>query len=97
MVGPGNWPFTAMTVFSWQSRVTFVSFICKICHSPYLPSNGEAEAGGEGAAGGPAEEAEEGCERAGVAVEEEGVLSLQVQEAAAAARLRHGSTDPWVA
>ena len=59
-------------------------------------SDGEAEAGGEGAAGGPAEEAEEGCERAGVAVEEEGVLSLQVQEAAAA-RLRHGSTDPWVA
>jgi len=89
--------FTARTVFSWQSRVTFVSFICKICHNPYLPSNKEAEPGGEGAAGGPAEEAEEGRERTGAAVEEEGVLPLQVQEAAAAARLRHGSTDPWVA
>ena len=114
----------------------------------YLPSDGEAEAGGEGAAGGPAEEAEEGPERAGAAVEEEvvgavdrggdaggvrerggeveqqergeedgpdeelmdahvdgvavvraveGVVPLQVQEAAAAARFRHRSPDPWVA
>ena len=60
-------------------------------------SDREAEAGGEGAAGGPAEEAEEGRERTGAAVEEEGVLPLQVQEAATAARLHHGSTDPWVA
>jgi len=47
--------------------VTFVSFICKICHNPYLPSNGEAEVGGEGAAGGPTEEAEEGRERTSAA------------------------------
>ena len=118
--------------------------------SPYLPSDGEAEAGGEGAAGGPAEEAEEGREHDGATVEEEvvgavdrggdaggvrerggeveqqergeedgpdeelmdahvdgvavvraveGVVPLQVQEAApaAAARLRHGSPDPWFA
>jgi len=68
--------FTARTVFSWQSRVTFVSFICKICHNPYLPSNGEAEVGGEGAAGGPTEEAEEGREHTSAAGEEEGVLPL---------------------
>ena len=37
----------------------------------YLPPNGETEAGSEGAAGGPAEVAEEGGERAGAAVEEE--------------------------
>ena len=110
-------------------------------------SDREAEAGGEGAAGGPAEEAEEGREHDGATVEEElvgavdrggdaggvrewggeveqqehgeedgpdeelvdahvdgvavvraveGVVPLQVQEAAAA-RLRHGSPDPWFA
>lgn len=38
---------------------------------PHLPSGGEAEAGGEGGAGGPAEEAEERGEGASAAVEEE--------------------------
>lgn len=61
--------------------------------SPYLPSDGEAESGGEGPAGGPAEEAEEGGERAGAAIEEEVVGPVDRGADAGGVRERGGEVE----